>query len=174
MQGNPYPPGLEPVVLDMRRPPGRPWSSVWPRPFEDPMPPADFSGLVTTEHYLYERFEPGEPRFKLRLCPRGPGETEAQYEAYRRGLEFHYRCHAIYLGLCQELCTVLGNHLHCAERRCRRESCCRGRRDEDYFAISLAIFPPCVALDIEIVETYRQEIIAELRRIAAQDEPEAE
>ena len=75
--------------------------------------------------------------------------------------------HAVYLGLCQELCTLLGNHLKCAEGPCRRNGACAGIRDQDRFGIPLVLFPPCVPLDREIIETYRAEIVAELKRIMA-------
>ena len=87
-----------------------------------------------------------------------------QYASYRRGIEQFTCDHAIYLGLCQLLCTHLGNHLKCREGACRRNGACAGIRDQDRFGIPLVLFPPCVPLDREIIETYRQEIIAELRR----------
>ena len=36
----------------------------------------------------------------------------------------------------------------------------------------LVLFSPCVPLDREIIETYRQEIIAELKRVVARGEDE--
>lgn len=171
-QGNPYPPGLEPVYFDMTGFAGVPPERILPRPFDGPPPPPDFSGLLTTRKYLYETFEPGVPRFKLRLAPRRASETDAQYEAYRREVEYHYRVRGQYLAVCRAFCTHLGNHLHCAERSCRRKGHCAGRRDEDRFDLDFAMFPPCIPLDLEIIETYRTAINAELERVAAEGRPE--
>lgn len=48
-----------------------------------------------------------------------------------------------------------------AQRRLRRI------RDQNRFGIPLVLFPPCVPLDLEIIETYREEVVAELKRVAA-------
>ena len=164
--GNPYPPGLEPAVLAYGMP-GVPMERCSTRPLaeQETVPPG---GIVAD--YRYVQPDPKWPRLKLRLAPRGKRETAEQYEAYRRGIEEFTCTHSIYLGLCQELCTHLGNHLTCTEGPCRRTGCCAGIRDQDRFAIPLVLFPPCVPLDREIIETYRQEIIAELGRVVARGE----
>ena len=115
--------------------------------------------------YLYVEPDPKWPRLRLRLAPRGQRETDEQYASYRRDIEQFTCDHALDRGLCQLLCTHLGNHLKCQEGPCRRNGACAGVRDQDRFGIPLVLFPPCVPLDREIIETYRQEIIAELRRV---------
>lgn len=156
--GNPYPRGLKPAVLDDEPPGGIDLAQAVARAG----PPG---GIVAD--YLYVEPDPRWPRLKLRLAPRGKNETDAQYEAYRRDIEQFTCTHAIYLGLCQELCTLLGNHLACPEGPCRRTGACAAVRDQDRFDIPLVLFPPCVPLDREIIEAYRQEIVAELRRVVA-------
>lgn len=168
--GNPFPPGLKPVFVPLTPPaPGRTWDSVWPRPLPENPPPPDFSGCITTEDYLHDYIPPEEgwPRFKLRLAPRGPGETEAQYACYRRDVEAHYLTHGVCLGLMQMLASHLGNFHRCAEATCRRAGACVARRDEDRYALFFAIFPPCVPLDLDIIESYRTEVREELARWAA-------
>ena len=157
--GNPYPGGLEPVVIDD----GTPGNTD----LEQAVAKASLPGGIVTDEYLYVEPDPKWPRLKLRLAPRGKQETDEQYAAYRRDIEQFTCDHAIYLGLCQLLCTHLGNHLTCAEGPCRRNGACAGIRDQNRFDILLVLFPPCVPLDREITETYRMEIIAELKRIVA-------
>ncbi len=94
-------------------------------------------------------------------------ETDEQYASYQRDIEQFTRNHAVFLRFCQVLCTHLGNHLTCREGPCRRNGACTGIRDQDRFDIPSVLFPPCVPLDYEITETYRQEIVAEAKRLAA-------
>jgi hypothetical protein len=161
--GNPYPPGLEPAILQYGMP-GVPMECCSMRPLVEAeiAPPG---GIVAD--YLYIEPDPQWPRLRLRLAPRGKRQTDAQYEAYRRGIEAFTCTHSIILGLCQELCTLVGNHLTCKEGPCRRSGCCSAIRDQDRFDIPLVLFPPCVPLDLEIIDTYRQEIIAEIKRTVA-------
>lgn len=161
--GNPYPPGLEPVVVEYGMP-GVPMERCSTRPLveEEIKPPG---GIVAD--YRYVEPDPQFPRLKLRLAPRREHETDDQYASYQEDIEQFTCNHAVYLGLCQELCTLLGNHRTCAEGPCRRNGACAGIRDQDRFDIPLVLFPPCVPLDLEIMETYRMEIIAELKRIVA-------
>lgn len=173
--GNPFPAKLTPVFVELDPPrPGQSWDTVWPRPLPAVLPVPDFSGMVTTDEYIYEKFEPGEnwPRLKLRLIPRREHETDAQYEDYRRGIERHTRVHGVYLGMCQMLCTWLGNFETCAEGPCRRNGECCVRRDEDTTEISFAIYPPCVPIDLDIIESYRAEINKELDILCAEAEAE--
>jgi hypothetical protein len=152
--GNPFPPHLTPVFVDMTPARGVPLERMWPRPLKEKDALVNYSGCVTMNEYLYETLDPRWPRFKLRLQPQGD-ETDAQYAAYRRDIEHHTMVHAIYLCLMHQICTVIGNHETCAVRACRRRGRCSGRRDEDKIAISFAIFPPCIPIDIDIIETYR-------------------
>ena len=165
--GNPFPAKLEPVFVDLD-PHGAP-GRVWPVPFPAKMPKMDFSEFVTTEEYIYEEFEEGDPwpRFKVRLQPRRPQDTDAFYEDYRRGIESHARDHGVMLGFCQDLCTWLGNFETCSLGACRRRRECCSRRDEDTTDISLAIFPPCVPMDVDMIESYRMEISREISRLEA-------
>jgi hypothetical protein len=130
----------------------------------EPEPPGP--GCDTYE-YLYVEPDPQLPRLKLELASQRQDQTDEQYASYRRHIEEFTSIHAIYLGLCQLLCTHLGNHHACSEGPCRRNSACSAIRDQDRFHIPLVLFPPCVPLDHEIIETYRQELIAELKRIVA-------
>jgi hypothetical protein len=162
--GNPYPKGLEPSIIKYE-PPDKP--NWWPQPLvEEEIVPPD--GVVAD--YLYVEPYPQCPRLKLRLAPRGKHETDEQYASYQRDIEQFTCNHSLYLGLCQMLCAHLGNHLTCAEGPCRRNGACAGIRDQDRYDIPLVLFPPCVPLDLEIIETYRQEIIAEPKRIVARGE----
>ena len=164
--GNPFPARLTPVIVPVDAFPGVPIEKCWPRPLiEDELPRPDYSGLVTSDEYIYEVFEPGDewPRFKLRLIPRREYETDEQYKSYRRGIERFTRIYGVYHGLCQMLCTWLGNHETCNEGVCRRNGACCSRRDEDRFTLPILIYPPCVPIDLDIMETYRAEIIAELQ-----------
>jgi hypothetical protein len=161
--GNPFPARLTPVIVPVED------ALPWPASEED-VPRPDYSGLVTTDDYIYEELEPGEEllRFKLHLVPRRERETDEQYEAYRRGVERSTRIYGFYHGCCRQLCTWLGNHETCREGVCRRNGACRSRRDEDRFTLPILIYPPCVPIDIEIMEAYRAEIVAELRRFRAE------
>ena len=158
--GNPYPRGLKPMVLH-DDPSG---STDLEQAIAEAGPPG---GIVAD--YLYVEPDPRWPRLKLRLARRGKHETDEQYANYRRDIEQFTCSHSIYLGLCQVLCTLLGSHHTCAEGPCRRNGACAGIRDQDRFDIPLVLFPPCVPLDPEIIETYRQEIIAEIKRLVAKE-----
>ena len=61
----------------------------------------------------------------------------------------------------------MGNQLTCPEGICRRKGICFGMRDEERYSLAFLVFPPCVPLDLEIIETCRQEISTELKRVAA-------
>jgi len=156
--GNPYPDKLEPVVIEYGRVAGVPIARQWPRPLDPNPPPPDRSGLVATQEYLYENLAPGDPRFTLFLSPRRANDTDAQYESYRRAFERHMRAYGVRFRLCQSLCTWLGNAASCGLGPCRRLGRCAGRRDEHRFALDFAVYPPCVPLDLEIMESYRAEI----------------
>lgn len=151
--GNPFPPQLKPVRMD---------KADWSPLTEDMFPKLN----LPSRPYVYETFGPDEPQPPLRLpvFPRHPGQTDAQYEFDLRDDERFWRAHNFRHGLCQELCTLLGNHRTCKEGVCRRKKRCVARRDEDSFGIPEVIYPPCIPLDIEIMETYRMEVGAELRR----------
>ncbi len=97
-----------------------------------------------------------------------PLPADAQYAAYRRDIENHTLVHSVYLGMMQQICTALGNHKGCARRACRRRGRRCGRRDEDRYAISFAIFPPCVPIDIDIMETYRMAVLEFLTEVVRQ------
>jgi hypothetical protein len=140
---------------------------MWPRPLDPNPPKPDFSGMLTTDTYLYEPLDADTPRFKLRLAPRRKGESEAQYAAYRRALERHFHAFGVYLKLMQLLCGALGNFRTCRQHQCRRKKACLARRDEDACTLDLAVFPPCVPIDLDIMESYRQEVRAELGRLCA-------
>jgi len=161
--GNPYPDGLEPVVIKYGIP-GIPMERCSTRPLVEAEIPRP-GGIVAD--YLYVEPDPQWPRLKLRLAPRGKHETDEHYTSYQRHTEQFTCAHAIYLGLCQMLCTHLGNPVTCTEGPCRRNGVCAGIRDQDRFDIPLVLFPPCVSLDREIIETYRQELIAEIKRVVA-------
>lgn len=165
--GNPFPPGLKPVFVPLDPIPGIPPERMLPRPLDPNPARPDFSHLVTTETYLYEQPDPGTPRFKLRLEPRRKGQSEAQYAAYRRSLERHFHARGAYLKAVRLLCGALGNFRTCGQGQCRREKACRARRDEDAFSIELAMFPPCVPIDLDIIESYREAVRAEIGRLCA-------
>jgi hypothetical protein len=165
--GNPFPPGLKPVFVSLDPIPGIPPERMMPGPLDPNPPKPDFSHLVTTETYLYEPLDADTPRFKLRYQPRGKGESEAQHAAYRRSLERHFHARGAYLKAMQLLCSALGNFRTCGQGQCRREKACRARRDEDAFSIELAMFPPCVPIDLDIIESYREAVRAEIGRLCA-------
>ncbi len=164
LQGNPYPPGLTPqFVLELLRP-GQNWKRMWPHPLGEPDRPYDHSGTVVAD-YVHKKPDPRFPPFKLRLSPRRPGETDDQYDCHRRTMESHTLAHSAYLWFMQELCTHVGNHRRCAHGLCRRAGRCVTRRDEDYHWLPLAVFPPCIPMDPDIIETYRVEVREEMDRI---------
>lgn len=165
--GNPFPPGLKPVFVPLACIPGVSPGRMWPHPLDPSPPKPDFSAMITTDTYLYEPLDADTPRFKLRLEPRRKGESEAQYAAYRRALERQFRVHGVYLRLIWLLCGALGNFRSCRQRECRRKKACTGRRDGDACALEIAVFPPCVPIDLDIMESYRQAVRAELGRLYA-------
>ena len=65
-----------------------------------------------------------------------------------------------------------GNFTTCLHGECRRTSECCSRRDEDAMSMDLAVFPPCVPFDLDIIETYRVEIQREMRILAREYEHE--
>ncbi len=73
--GNPYPPGIEPVVIEY----AEPGSNCLPRPLDEAKIPGPGEGLIVTDDYLYQRPHEDWPRLKLRLAPQRPNETDAQY-----------------------------------------------------------------------------------------------
>ena len=161
--GNPYPAGLRPVVIEFDEAlPGTDTDveAAWSRRDYDPGAPQD---------YLHEQPEAEWPRLNLYPAARSPRETDEQYAIYRSGFERFTNTHAAWLGLCQQLCTHLGNHRACREGACRRTGACAGIRDQARYWLPLLVYPPCVPLDREIMETYREEIVAELSRCEAED-----
>jgi hypothetical protein len=157
--GNPYPAGLRPVVIDSTLAADTDVEAAWPRPDYEAGEP---------QEYLYEQPEAEWPRLNLYLAERSPHETDEQYALYRRDFERFTCTHAIWLDLCQQLCTHLGNHRTCAQGACRRNGACAGIRDQTRYWLPLLVYPPCVPLDREIMETYREEIKAELNRWEAE------
>jgi hypothetical protein len=159
--GNPYPAGLQPVVIEFDTTlsaADTDIESAWSQSDYKPGEPQD---------YLYEQPEADWPRLNLYLAERGPHETDEQYALHRRDFERFTCTHAIWLGLCQQLCTHLGNHRTCSEGACRRNGACAGIRDQNRYWLPLLVYPPCVPLDREIMETYRMEIVAEIKRVVA-------
>jgi hypothetical protein len=165
-RSNPYPAGLKPVIVEY----GPPGTNCGIQPLDGAEKPRPCRDLVVTDQYLYEQPLEGMPRLRLGFARQGPRQTDEQYAAYRRDIEQFTCTHSIYLGLCQQLCTFLGNHRTCAEGPCRRTGVCSGIRDQDRYNIPLVLFPPCVPLDLEIIWTYRDEIVAEIKRVVARGE----
>ena len=161
--GNPYPAGIEPVIVKYAAPGERDGH----RPLDEARIPGPGKGLVVTDDYLYQTLHEAWPRLKLRLAPRRPNQTDAQYAAYRAGVEDHTAAHIFGLYVCQKLCTFLENFLTCPQGECRRRGFCCGIRDEERYWLPMLIYPPCVPLDLEITETYRMEIGATFRRLKA-------
>jgi hypothetical protein len=161
--GNPYPDGLEPVVVEYAVPGARDGR----RPFDEASIPGPGEGLVVTDEYLSQTLHEAWPRLKLRLKPQRPDETAAQYASYRADIERNTAAHIFGLYICQKLCTFLENFLTCPQGECRRRGICCGMRDEERYWLPILIYPPCVPLDLEITETYRQEIGATFKRLKA-------
>ena len=153
--GNPFPVGLKPADVPDDIMGGFDVEATWARQSYNPGAP---------QPYLYEPPDPSWPRLNLYPAGRGPRETEEQYAIFRRGFERGINGHAIFLGLCQRLCTFLGNHRACPVGTCRRKGACAGIRDQTRYWLPLLIYPPCIPLDREIIETFRDEIKAELVR----------
>lgn len=112
--------------------------------------------------------------------PRDPGQTDAQYAAGRRQTELHYQSLSIWLGMAQQLATVLGWHRGCKRGGCRRARRCEGRYGQEDWSIAFGPFlPPCVSREPEVLDRFRAIIRAEMRHIietgaAASDEPSPE
>jgi hypothetical protein len=65
----------------------------------------------------------------------------------------------------QALCTHWRNHETCKLKECVRKRRCSGRRDPyDWSFKFRPVVPPCVPLDYEVIEKYRNKIRAELKR----------
>ena len=156
--GNPYPPGLEPVVIDFTPPPGVPIERMWPRPLDPDPPPPDRAGMVAFDTYLYEVPGPDLPHLTLWLERQRSDESDERYAHYRADLEHHFHVHAVVLKIVQRLATVSGSCASCREHVCRRRGACVGVRDTGRFDLPFAMYPPCVPLDLEIMETFRQAV----------------
>ncbi|MEW9838615.1 hypothetical protein ABUE29_25940, partial [Mesorhizobium sp. ZMM04-4] len=159
--GNPFPAGLRPVLVDETLAADTDVEAAWSRNDYAPGAP---------QHYLHVRPAAEWPRLDLHLARRRPHETDEQYAIYRRCFERFTCAHAVWLGLCQRICTGLGNHRACREGACRRNGVCAGVRDQTRYWLPLLVYPPCVPLDREIMETYREEIKAEVRRLVGRDQ----
>jgi hypothetical protein len=157
--GNPFPAGLKPAEVPESIMGGLDVEAAWSKETYDPGEPED---------YLHEQPAPGWPRLDLYPAKRRPHQTDEQYAICRSGFERHTNTHAVWLGLCQLLCSKLGNHRTCREGVCRRNGACRGIRDQRRYSLPLLIYPPCVPLDREIMETLRMEIVAEVKRVMAE------
>ncbi|MGN6307105.1 MAG: hypothetical protein ACTHNH_19975 [Mesorhizobium sp.] len=156
--GNPYPPGLEPVVIDFTPLPGVPLERMWPRPLDPDPPPPDRAGMVAFDTYLYEVPGPNLPHLTLWLERQRPEESDERYAHYRADLEHHHLVHAVMLKIVQRFATVCGLAATCREHACRRQGACVGVRDAGRFDLPFAMYPPCVPLDLEIMETFRQAV----------------
>ena len=159
--GNPFPAKLKPFHIDYTPPKGWKLEQMWPQPLPNRPPRVpDWSGLITTDEYLYTKFDEGEtwPRFKVRVEHRGPEMTDAQYEAIRRDAEYCSRVYGVFLGMFQDVCSWVDNHETCPNGPCRRQRRCVGRRDEDMMCISIAVYPPCIPLDLELIWTYHEAV----------------
>jgi len=148
--GNPFPVGLQPVVIDEKLQADTDVEASWSQKDYDP-------GLP--QPYLYAKPPPCWPQLNLYPAERSAHETEEQYAIYRSYFERFTNTHAVLLGLCQEFCSLLGNHRTCAEGVCRRNGACSGIRDQGRYWLPLLVYPPCVPLDREIMETYREEVL---------------
>ncbi|CAI2931339.1 hypothetical protein [Aminobacter niigataensis] len=108
------------------------------------------------------------PSFRINSFPREPWCTDAQWACVLRDQQEHAEAKGIYLGLFQLLAAHLGFVCKCPLRACRRLRKCTGRRAEDDWSFPFKPFiPPCVPLDVEIVEKMRAGIRAETDRILA-------
>jgi hypothetical protein len=77
------------------------------------------------------------------------------------------------LYLFQSLCTHKKHHETCELKVCVRKRACSGRRDPyDWSFKFRPVVPPCVPLDLEVIEKYRKEILAGLKHHAAAYEKE--
>ncbi len=153
--GNPYPPGLEPAVVDYRNVPGAVLGPDGPLPIKPR--PQDRAKMVSFDTYLYEA-DPDVPHLTLWLERQRPDESDERYAHYRADLEHHFHVHAVMLKIVQRLATVSGSCASCREHACRRRGACVGVRDTGRFDLPFAMYPPCVPLDLEIMETFRQAV----------------
>lgn len=107
------------------------------------------------------------PSFSINAFPRRT-ETDAQWACVMRDQQDHAEAKGIYLGLFQLLAAHWGFVRHCPLARCKRLKKCTGRRAEDDWSFPFKPFiPPCVPLDVEIVEKMRAAIRVETDRIVA-------
>ena len=167
--GNRFPPGLKPMIVTIDQTSSGPVPNAFASDWAKPPEPVDHSHLVTAEKFLYQEMPQGDPwpRFKIRLWPKQDDETDEQYASYRAAIEQHTYLHGVYLGLLRMLCEEVGNPRRCREAACRRRRRCRARRDEDSFCISIAVFPACIPLDPDVIETYRMAVPDLLERYLA-------
>lgn len=108
--------------------------------------------------------KPWHPTFEVQKFARR-GETDAQWACVLRDHERHAEAKGIYLGLFQLLAAHWGFVAKCPLPGCRRLKKCIGRRAEDDWSFPFRPFiPPCVPLEVEIVEKMRTEISAEVKR----------
>ena len=114
--------------------------------------------MVAFDTYLYEVPGPDLPHLTLWLERQRPDESDERYAHYRADLEHHFHVHAVVLKIVQRLATVSGSCASCREHVCRRRGACVGVRDTGRFDLPFAMYPPCVPLDLEIMETFRQAV----------------
>jgi len=96
--GNPYPPGLEPAVVDYRNVPGVVLGPDGPLPIKPR--PQDRAKMVSFDTYLYE-VDPDVPHLTLWLERQRPDESDERYAHYRADLEHHFHVHAVMLKIVQ-------------------------------------------------------------------------
>lgn len=150
--GNPYPHGIPPVVVDARVDGTE--RTVEPDPLTGCRPSA----------WRFVTPDPCLPHVPLYVPPRLPGQTDAQWDASVLDTEsYHADVTMVALHAMQLLATYVGNFATCENRACRRKRRCAATRDPFAFGLFLAMFPPCVPLDIEIIWTYIEEVRRELR-----------
>ncbi|MBX3577236.1 MAG: hypothetical protein KF723_08500 [Rhizobiaceae bacterium] len=154
--GNPYPRGLPPVVIDPYRGVAR-----------GPLQPEPLTGCRRAPlRFVTPR--PHHPDLPFFPPPRQHGQTDAEWEATVRDSErFHVDVTVVMLHAMRLLATHLGNPASCAEGACRRRRRCCGLRDPFTFGLNLAVLPPCVPPDEEIMWTYFEEVRRELRHLVA-------
>lgn len=111
--------------------------------------------------------QPWPPTFRVQTFARGD-QTDVQWACVLADQRRHAEAKGIYLGLFQQLATHQGFARACPLGRCRRLKTCSGRRAEDDWSFPFRPFiPPCVPLDVAVVEAMRAEIRAETARILA-------
>lgn len=108
---------------------------------------------------------PWHPTFTVARFARA-GQSDSQWAAVLRDQRRHAKAKGLYLGLFQQLAAHLGFHRTCPLPACRRRRDCIGRRAEDDWSFPFRPFiPPCVPLEVELVERMRAEIRAEITRL---------